>query len=291
MASLACDPGTSSAAAVRWSKAVAPSERELDHLCEDLGLDPERARLRVVGPTALVVVRVPFVDAKAPIPYTTVPLGLVLGPGRGLLVCPEPLAKVDRVLERLSAAETATSPWRGVVRALELVADDFLAHLEQIDRTTDLLEDRLKESLENREVLDLLRYQKSLVHFTAAIDATVHMLERLQKLPALQASGEELEDVLVEFRQALETSKVQRDVMSEMMDAFASIISNNLNVVMKFLAAVTVVLTFPVTVASFYGMNVALPGARSEHAFAWAVVVSLLVAGAVAAYFRRRRWI
>jgi magnesium transporter len=76
-----------------------------------------------------------------------------------------------------------------------------------------------------------------------------------------------------------------------MMDAFASIISNNLNVVMKFLAAVTVILTFPVMVASFYGMNVELPFQRSAHAFAVTIALSLVVSAAVALFFRRRRWL
>ena len=140
----------------------------------------------------------------------------------------------------------------------------------------------------------LLRYQKSLVHFVAALDATRVMLERLQKMPAFQLEPEEaewLDDIRVEFQQALETATISTNVLSELMDAFASIISNNLNVVMKFLASVTVILTLPVTIASFYGMNVDLPGQRSPYAFGWMVAVSLLVSLVVAVIFRRRRWV
>jgi len=120
------------------------------------------------------------------------------------------------------------------------------------------------------------------------------MLERLGKAPELHLTPEDedwLGDVVVEFRQALEASNLQRNLMSEMMDAFASIISNNLNVVMKFLASVTVILTLPMVVASFYGMNVSLPGQHRPSAFFGILVVSCVLVVAVAAYFRRRNWL
>ena len=119
-------------------------------------------------------------------------------------------------------------------------------------------------------------------------------MKRLQSNPTFHVPAEDeglLEDVLIEIRQAIDVGTISRDILSEMMDAFASIISNNLNIVMKFLAAFTVILTFPVLIASVYGMNVLLPLQHHEYAFWLVVAGSLLLSVVVAAALRRKRWL
>ena len=140
------------------------------------------------------------------------------------------------------------------------------------------------------EVLELLRYQKGLVHFTTALDSNQIMLERLRKDLAPN-EVEVLEDALVEIRQAIETTRVAGNILSQMMDAFASIISNNLNVVMKALTALTIVLALPTVLASLYGMNVALPFAQHPLTF-WAICMgSVGTAVGAAAALRWRSWL
>jgi magnesium transporter len=279
----------------RWITAIAPTEEELAELkgfdaeLVAHGLDPhERPRVRTRGQATLTILRAPLHDAGAPVPYTSTPVALIMQGDRGLT-----LAQRDSPVIRELAAHSGPHHHM-VFQALEVIAEAFLDHIAEIRQKVDDLEQRLGRSLENREVLELLRYQKSLVDFCDALEAMHVTVERMQKMPAfrVEARDEEwMEDVLIELRQALETAQMFRDVMSEMMDAFASIISNNLNVVMKFLAAVTVILTFPILVASIYGMNVELPWQRSSYAFALTMGASLVVSLAVAILFRRRNWL
>jgi magnesium transporter len=140
----------------------------------------------------------------------------------------------------------------------------------------------------------LLRYQKALVHFTTALASDAIMLERLARDAhdnLFNLDRDLMDDVTVEFRQAIEMTKIQEEILSQMMDAFASIISNNLNVVVKVLTALTIVLTIPTMVASFYGMNVNLPGQHHPAAFLGTVLISLLGAAILALWFWRKRWL
>lgn len=288
-----------------WITAIAPTPDEITQLTAQHGfpgevlghaLDPnERPRAKTLQHTTFVVLRAPwFQGAQADIPYETIALGMVLGPKCGLTICGRDCELVRRLAEDAAGEASRGVRHRMLLHALDLTASTYLTQIDEINRTVDQVEGRLQRSLENGEVLLLLRYQKSLVHFVAALDATRVMLERLQKMPAFQLEPQEaewLDDIRVEFQQALETASISTNVLSELMDAFASIISNNLNVVMKFLAAVTVILTLPVTIATFYGMNVDLPGQRSPYAFGWTIATSLLVSVVVAVIFRRRRWV
>jgi magnesium transporter len=142
--------------------------------------------------------------------------------------------------------------------------------------------------------MELLKYQKSLTYFTTALKSNELVLDRLQKGQLLQRYPEDdelLDDVLIEVRQAIEMTSISEDILSQMMDAFASIISNNLNVVMKFLASVTIVLSVPTLIASLYGMNVRLP--LEDHPLAFLLILgfSLAVALFVVIVFWRRDWL
>jgi magnesium transporter len=142
--------------------------------------------------------------------------------------------------------------------------------------------------------MQLLRYEKSLVYFTTALKSNELVLERLGKGHILGWPPEEadlLEDVSVEIRQAIEMVDISQNILSQMMDAFASIVSNNLNEVMKILTAATIIVAFPTLIASLYGMNVALPGARHPLAFAAVLAGSFLVAALLALILRRKKWL
>ena len=153
----------------------------------------------------------------------------------------------------------------------------YLRYLSQIDRETDKLERRLRASQENKELYELLTLAKSLVYFTTSLRSNSAVLKRLMRTPSVPMYEEDeelLEDVLVETKQAIEMAEIYSNILSGMMDAFASVISNNLNRVMKFLASVTILVSVPGVVAAFYGMNVKLPLMGYVHAFAFVVGVS-----------------
>ena len=181
-----------------------------------------------------------------------------------------------------------------VLRIFWQLADAYLAAVREINASVDRLEERLKRSLRNEEVLGLLDYQKSLTYFATGMGANELVLERLQRSPALRLGEHDqelLDDVRVEVRQAIEMVGISDNILSQMMDAFASIVSNNLNSVMKVLTSVTILLAIPTLVASLYGMNVILPGARSTLAFGAIMLVCAVLCTLLFVVFRRRNWL
>ena len=284
-----------------WVTAIAPTATETQRLRDDLGYDAdslahafdraERPRLRILsGERTFLVVRGPLAQT-GDIPFSTTPISFLFEARRGLTVLLDDSPLAQRLAAIATAESLAGEPRRIVLESLEAIAEACLKALAELDRLVDATEDRLERSLGNREVAQLLRYQKSYVYFADVLEASSGVLERLVKVPAVHEDEALLEDALIEFRQARDTADIGRNVLSEMMDAFASIISNNLNVVMKALTAFTVILTIPMTIASLYGMNVELPFARSPHAFLVVSLVSASLGALVAVLFRRRRWL
>jgi magnesium transporter len=253
----------------------------------------ELPRLEKDGTSTLVILRVPVVNTRPDEPpFGTVAVGLLFKEDAQVLVCRQVLPIVE-ALQRHAPA----GPERAGHLLLRLVmasAEAFLTHLGTLTKEVDALEDRVGRALGNQEVLGLLRQQKSLVFFITALKENEILMERLRREPLLDVDAGDhdlLEDALVELRQALEVTRINSDILSSTMDAFASIISNNLNVVMKFLTAVTIVISIPTLVASLYGMNVPLPGAGTPGAFVVVSAVSLAVAGAVALLFWKKGWL
>lgn len=288
----------------RWLMAIVPTDAERSQLTVDYALPQEfvghcldadeRPHAERTEDAYLLVLRIPCVEEPGgAAPYATVPLGLIVRGRTAAVVC----GRETRIGTLVRADARSAGPWRRrriVLHMFRLAAEMYLVDLKTINDGVDALEDRLRESLENREVLELLRHQKALVYLSTALESNLLLLGTLQHdaaLPVGEGDPALLEDVIVEMRQALDVAKLSRDILSEMMDAFASIISNNLNNVMRFLAAITVVLTIPVLLASFWGMNVKLPLEETPYGFVVLLAVSLVSTAALVAAFRLRRWL
>lgn len=254
----------------------------------------EISHIEKVDNTLLIVVRIPHFQGSPAVPYVTRPLGII--------VTPQWVVTVSRYEHRLlhdlhpdHAADLNTAaPTRFILHLLWSVANAYMGRVNEINETVEGLEEQLQRSLQNREVLELLRYQKSLVHFITALRANEMMLERLHRSEFLEISAQDrdlLDEVFTENRQAIAMSEIAGDILSQMMDAFASIISNNLNVVMKFMASITVILVIPSLVGTFYGMNVPLPLAATPAAF-W-ILLGISIAGSflVGILFRQKNWL
>lgn len=294
----------SSRAAVSWIQLVAPSATAITLLEQEHGIPSalvchaldqgELARVDKVPGTCLIILRVPQALGKnQALPYTTVPLGIILTQHAVVTVCPSELSVIPNASELAGTNTAEEQRSRFVLLVLEKTAAAYLHSLHTIEGQVDAAELRLQRSLRNSEVLELLKYQKSLTHFTTALKLNSLMLGRLQNeaLVHLEIENALLENVRVEMQQALEMTQIASDILSQMMDAFASIISNNLNVVMKFLTAFTIVLTFPTMVASFYGMNVVLPLQDFGGAFLVTLAVSLLLSLVAGLVFWRKGWL
>jgi len=231
-------------------------------------------------------------DAGAP--FVTSPLSVFLLPHGVVTVAPQPVAFLEPLLDGRVAGLSTTRTTEFVLRIFWQLADAYLAAVREINAAVERLEDQLKRSLRNEEVLGLLDYQKSLTYFETGMGANELVLERLQLSPALRLGEHDqelLEDVRVEVRQAIEMVNISDNILSQMMDAFASIVSNNLNSVMKMLTSVTILLAIPTLVASLYGMNLRLPGAQYAHAFGALLLLCLALCGLLFVVFRRRNWL
>ncbi|MCD6424672.1 MAG: magnesium transporter CorA family protein, partial [Anaerolineales bacterium] len=264
-----------------WVHVENPDDGEIEHLFKELeiprdfvksSLDiDERPRTDNEGGITLILIRTPVFRGKsADIPYLTIPLGIIIADGIFVTVCKEENEIIQDFVDGRVSNLSIAKINRSVLRIFLQTAKRYLRHLRDIDREVDSLEDMLQRSLRNEELIELLKYQKSLVYFTTALRSNELMMERLQRGGLFENFPDDtdlLEDVLTENQQAIEMVGISNNILSQMMDAFASIISNNLNVVMKFLTSATIVLMFPTLVASFYGMNVELPLQNSPFAF------------------------
>ena len=286
-----------------WINVVAPTADEIadlrvmgipaDYLSYPLDPD-ERARSERENGDLLIILRIPHYEGEgADVPYITIPLGIIMTPDYLVTLVRVENELVEELASgRVRGLETAKRV-RFVLRVLLQSSSRYLSHLRQMTRVIDVLEDSLQESTRNREVLELLKYQKSLTYFTTALRSNELMMERLQRSQWFTAYPEDedlLEDVITENRQAIEMTNITSNILSSMMDAFASIISNNLNRVMKLLASITIVVSLPTMVASFYGMNVDLPLSGYPWAFVAIIGIALLMSLLSVFVFWKRDW-
>jgi len=288
-----------------WINAVDPSAQEITQLQQTLGVPQdfvtypldfgEMPRTERENGATLILLRVPcFQGETADVPYTTVPLGIILTERLIATVCKIETNVIQGMTSGRIRALSTGKRNRLILHLLLITANRYLSDLREINRAVDSLEDRLEHSLRNRELMGLLKCQKSLVYFTTALKANELMLQHLQKSQLFQQYPDDqdlLEDVLTEVQQAIEMTNISSNILSQMMDAFASIISNNLNVVMKFLASVTIIASLPTMLASFYGMNVGLPLQQSPWAFVAVLAVALLACLFVVVIFWRKDWL
>jgi magnesium transporter len=288
-----------------WIRVIDPTPEEIDvlrqlgipqdYITYPLDLD-ERARTERENGEILIVLRTPYFQGEtSDIPYTTIPLGIILSNDYLVTICKrENDILRDFASGRVKGLSTKKRN-RFVLRLLLNTATKYLVCLREITKSVDVLEDQLQLSTRNKEVLELLKYEKSLTYFTTALKSNELMMERLQRSQLFKTYPEDedlLEDVLTENQQAIEMTNIAANILSSMMDAFASIISNNLNVVMKFLASITIVLSLPTMIASFLGMNVNLP-LNEQHplAFLAAILASVGLSSVVLYIFAKKDWL
>ncbi|GAA3932341.1 magnesium transporter CorA family protein [Chitinophaga oryziterrae] len=269
-------------------------EIPLDFLMDSMDID-EKSRYELEDNVKLIVIKTPAGNAsinESDAYYITIPIVIILTHNQILTVNSFDNAAINRFLDTFHNRHPEKRAMM-VLKIFEKVTMNFLDYLKEINQLRNTLEQKLYDSNRNEELLSIMRIQKSLVYFLTALRSNELLLMKLERTNFLGLNEDEkefLHDLIVDTSQALEMANVYTNILSSTMDAFASIISNNLNIVMKRLTSITIVLTFPALVASVYGMNVEIPFAHSAHAFYIPIILSIVVSVIMSWYFMKKKW-
>jgi len=288
-----------------WINLINPTKDEIKEISEKTSIPieflnypldiDERARVEIEDDVTLTILRIPYYDKNNDeTPFITLPLGIIFIENYIVTVCVKK-AKIfsDFIKNKIKKFKTTNKNHFLLLMFLK-TASLYLHYLRLIDKSTDIIENELHKSMKNEELIKLLNIEKSLVYFTTSLRSNEFMMERLQKSNLLKMNEEDkdlLDDVIIENKQAIEMANIHSNILSGMMDAFASVISNNLNVVMKFLTSITIILMIPTLIASIYGMNIKLPFQKSPHAFLVTMSISFILTLFGIILFIKRKWL
>ncbi len=256
-----------------WVCAVSPTEEEVEFLTGTVGIELDFVRSALDeeesshietednGQT-LVIVDVPTAEKQEDektIIYSTMPIGIILTDKHIITIS----VRANPVISELADGLVKNVPTHLKTRFLLLlllrVAMRYLQYLKQIDKISSMTEQQLHKSMKNKELIQLLGLEKSLVYFSTSLKSNEITLEKILRgriIKLYEDDQDMLEDVLIEIKQAIEMCNIYSSILSGTMDAFASVISNNLNIVMKVLTSLTICMAIPTIVFSYYGMNV-----------------------------------
>lgn len=301
-----------------WVHLVNPTDQEVKQVASVTGIFPdflvaaldeeERSRIESEEEQVLIIVNVPVALPKTEnLPYDTVPLGIIITNAIIVTVCLRGDTLVEDFMHGKVKHTNTSKRTRFLLQILFRTASTYLRHLRHIDRMSNDIERQLHRSLKNEELIKLLALEKSLVYFTTSLRSNEIVLEKLLRSRFVKVDPADpegivathvlrmypededlLEDVITENKQAIEMGETYSNILSGMMDAFASVISNNLNIVMKFLASITIILALPTMVASFFGMNVPGPWTTSPYGFGIILLLSVGITS-LGVWFMSRR--
>lgn len=288
-----------------WINVTNPTPDEIEYIRSEFSvpedifndiLDPdERPRLEIDDDFQLVILRVPIANMNNGLPFQTIPLGIFITEKQTVTICGSPNEVLPTEQPSLYREQyTQVNDVLNFVLKLFLrSAKIYLKYLKQINQQTAQIEKELELSIKNEELNQLLKMEKCLVYFITSIKANEMVLSKIKnsKHYAISEMNEDLlEDVIIENKQAQETAQIYSDIQAGMMDAYASVISNNLNVVMKQLASISIILMIPTLIASLYGMNV--PNNLSDYKWSFYLIllISLLFSAFGFILFRKKNW-
>lgn len=265
---------------------------DVDHLRASLD-EEERARIEVEDDYTLILVDIPTVEVRNNTNrYVTIPLGIIVASQAIITVCLVESPILSCFMEKRVKDFYTHKKTRFILQILYKNAQAFLQNLRVIDKKSDEVERKLHISTKNQELIELLELEKSLVYFTTSLRSNEVVLEKMMKIERIkkyQEDEELLEDVIIENKQAIEMANIYSGILSGTMDAFASVISNNLNIVMKFLATVTIVLSVPTLIASLWGMNFdRIPLGSQQHGFFIVTFAALVITAITVLIFKKK---
>lgn len=267
----------------------APSEFITDPLDKD-----ERPRIETDDGITQFIVHVPCYDPSENVtPFHTLPMGIVLTKNHVLTICNRQTPVTSTFLDQIRRVCSPEHQFRFVFQILWHSAVLYLRYLRDLRQRADIVEQDLHESVSNEALMRLMNIEKSLVYFTTSLKANNILIQRLEhsrQLAIPENDLDVLEDVQVEYEQALEMATIHSNILSGTLDTFASIVSNNLNKMMKRMNSITVIIMVPTLVASIYGMNIELPFQHEKYIFSILMLLSLMLAGGTVYLLARKRF-
>ena len=288
-----------------WIKMVSPSDDEIKTVCENIGIQEdfiryaldseEKARIDVEDDdnTILFIIDTPIIEIESGTKvYSTMPIGIIFV--RDDYIITVSLNKnpiIEDLVEKKIKYIVTYKKSRMLLQIFYSNSEMFLSLLKKLNKETEIAENVLKNSMKNKELLKLLSLEKGLVYFTTSLKSNEVVMEKTMRGNLIKLYDEDediLEDAIIENKQAIEMARIYRDILTGTMDAYASIISNNLNGVMKYLTSITIILAIPTMIASYWGMNVPVPLQENPFGFVLIVVFSILI-GVIASLWLKKK--
>ncbi|HEY8390400.1 MAG TPA: magnesium transporter CorA family protein [Clostridia bacterium] len=287
-----------------WIHMENPSDFEIENISSSTKIpaqmikaaldEEERAHIEIEDEGKLILVDIPIMSESAESEtyiYSTLPLGIIITDNYFVTVCLKNTSVINDFIQGLVKNFDINKPTRFLYQILYNNSIKFLHYLRQIDKASNRIQLQLHKSMKNKELFQLLELEKSLVYFSTSIKSNHAVLEKILASSIVKHYDDDqdiLDDAVIESRQAMEMADIYRDVLSGTMDAFASVISNNQNKVMKLLTALTIVLTIPNLIASFFGMNTIIPFQNNRFGF-WIIAGIAGIFSGIAALIMYRK--
>ena len=288
-----------------WIAMINPTATEILEMAAEYGIEQddlrapldeeERSRIAFEDNYVMILVDVPIIEERNDKDwFGTIPMSVVLTDDIIFTVCLEDTPVLSAFMDGRIRNFFTYKKTRFILQILYKNATMYLHYLRIIDKKSEIVEEKMHGSTRNEELMELMELEKSLVYFTTSLRSNEVVLEKLMKSDSINHYPEDedlLEDVIIENKQAIEMANIYSGILSSMVDAYASVISNNMNSIMKFLTTVTIVLTIPTMIFSAYGMNlksVGMPFADGDWGFAVVILMSLILSLVVAFIFLKK---
>ncbi len=286
-----------------WIDLIEPTTDEIDKVVNRTGVDKdlvtklldteELPRVEQEDNATLIVIDIPYLTTGVDYKYTTYPLGIIITNNNYVITVSVKKTTLLNEFKRNRVKDFRTAKkTRFLIQILLKTASSYLKALKEVNEDITEKEKVLKKSTSNKDLIDMLEIEKTLVYFITSLKANDAVLEKLSKgiiLPLYEGDIDLLEDAVIENKQAIEMSGIYKDILSSITETYATIISNNLNIAMKFLAGITIVLSIPTMISSFLGMNVPLGNISKEpYAFIIIFLVSVVISIIIAILLKKK---
>ena len=286
-----------------WINVECPTEEDKKYVLDELQIPEafyndiedidERPRIEIENGWTLIIMRIPVKSNDIKLPFNTIPVGVVF---KAEVCVTISFHKTEMLTDFVTYSSKKNIDIKDnfdlVLRLLLSSSVWYLKYLKQVNQKIKLAEDNLEKSIKNEELQALLQIEKCLVFFMTSLKGNDILLHRIKNIKSQRVNYDSdlLEDVEIELRQAQETTNIYSDILTGTMDAYASVISNNMNTIMKQMTSISIILMIPTVIASFYGMNVPNSLQNNPMGLLIIIAVSILFSVFGVFLFKRKRW-